>query len=62
MTTDTLEANLRNQLSPLWTLITFLEEKEPDEVWERAFRLRALETLPKIQELLTTWEYKKENK
>ena len=60
MEKETLASALRNQLTPLWTLITFLEEEPANKEWEQRFRESALDTLPKIETLLNEFLIKEE--
>jgi hypothetical protein len=55
MTQPTLPASLRNQLSPVMNLITFLEgEHKHDLVWNKRFSEGALTSLKEMIVLLET--------
>ncbi len=55
---ETLASTLRNKLSPIMSLIDFLETKDADEIWEKRFRASALLHAEAIIDLLKEYELK----
>lgn len=55
---ETLSSALRNQLTPLWTVITFLEEEPANKEYEQELRELAASALPVIETLLNEFPLK----